>query len=138
MCVYVRMRVLEQSDEEISRCLTEGLSGMDRTVLSSMRRNEQDNMIRFKNIVKENIAMGKPLLWCVLTDKPDDRIAFHLRIIHGYSKDGDEFIWSDSLEATAVETAVNWEKAWDITAFLAVLEPASAYGMQPADVHTAF
>ena len=100
-------RVLEQSDEEISRCLTEGLSGMDRTVLSSMRRNEQDNMIRFKNIVKENIAMAKP-------DATDEEIRDAARIAQaaefiekmpeGYDKD-DDSVKPSQQQVAAAQTA---------------------------------
>jgi hypothetical protein len=131
-------KVMKQDDYTISCLLTEGLTGLDRRVLAEMRQQEVKNMENFNSLLQHNILSGKPLLWCVLADEQDDTIAFHLRIIHGFCKDSGGILWSDSLaDAVDVQNTAAAE-AWNITAFLAVLEPASFSGTPLADDRNAF
>ena len=131
-------RLHGMDDEEAVRFLTVGLSGLDRSVLHAMRQADGENRERFLKLVRRKLREGTPLLWCVLSGEQDEEIAFHLRLLHGFKNNGEEYLWSDSVDVTGREHSVDGETLWDVTAFLAELSPASSGDRLPEADHSAF
>ncbi len=119
-------RIRRMSGARGRETLSRGLGELNRDVLQEMRSGNQTGENRFRQDIARYIDRGIPLMWTALVKGGDDLVAFHMMLIHGFDRDMDMVIYSDSADPVGGAKKMPAKEAWAVTNHLAVLLPPAA------------